>query len=492
MPAGALAIECRPSNRHGRYRLETLIDASGTNVVTLLVRPRRTPAPDNDLCEIDPASYSVRMSQKTDADHVLPPKRFTGELAVDGQRIPVRLTAHAGPTGRLQLAVDPIPTANSTVGLGTLIRSLGRPGNATDELALECESSDGSRLTSESAYLASCNRNSEGLHIELRTHEASLTMTAPEACPRPTLRFLFLGFACYPPVQVPTAIGSVIARGTARAAATDEIAGFVAAETGDDCLSAAWRASAEHMLKHLRSVLAFSRGAPLPVPIVESCEGRDVEITFYETSGGFAPEMPPLPHLNLQPIVTTAITNIENVDAWRDAFEMAVGWLLVPTTIDEVRFLSGMTALESVTARSLQNSQKFILRSPTWKRLNKGIRAFLDEQEDISVATRGAIKRKIPELNRRPFIQQIEALLETWQVARTSIEPEALSRLVCLRNKIVHRGAAQEDTDLWPSILLIREIVVRLVLSMLGFEGTYQCYLGGHHVRRFPDCKPVD
>ena len=28
-PAGALVIECRPCNRHGRYRLETLIEVYG-------------------------------------------------------------------------------------------------------------------------------------------------------------------------------------------------------------------------------------------------------------------------------------------------------------------------------------------------------------------------------------------------------------------------------------------------------------------------------
>ena len=432
------------------------------------------------------------MSQKTDANHLLPPKRFAGELAVDGQRIPVQLTASAGPSGRLQLAVDPISTANSFVALRTLIRSLGRPGNAIDEFALECESSDGSRLTSECAYLAGYNRNSEGLHIELRTREACLTMTAPEIRPRPALRFSLLGFACFPPVHAPAAIGSVIAQGATRTAATNEITGSIAAEAADDCPSTMWRASAEHTLKHLRSVLAFSRGAPLPVPITEYCVGRDVEVTFHETGAGYAPVMPPLSHLNLQPIAATAITNIESVDACRDAFEMAIGWLSVPTTIDEIRFLSGMTALESVAWRSLQKSQTSILGSSAWERLAKGLRAFLDEQDDLDVADREAMKQKISELNRRPFIQQIEALLERWQVARTSIETEALSRLIGLRNTVVHRGGAPEDKDLWPSILLIREIVVRLVLSMLRFEGTYQCYLGGRHMRRFPDCKPVD
>ena len=201
------------------------------------------------------------MSQKTDANHLLPPERFAGELAVDGQRIPVQLTASAGPSGRLQLAVDPISTANSFVALRTLIRSLGRPGNAIDEFALECESSDGSRLTSECAYLAGYNRNSEGLHIELRTREACLTMTAPEIRPRPALRFSLLGFACFPPVHAPAAIGSVIAQGATRTAATHEITGSIAAEAADDCPSTMWRASAEHTLKHLRSVLAFSARA---------------------------------------------------------------------------------------------------------------------------------------------------------------------------------------------------------------------------------------
>lgn len=120
------------------------------------------------------------------------------------------------------------------------------------------------------------------------------------------------------------------------------------------------------------------------------------------------------------------------------------------------------------------------------------MRSVVDEQGYIDVSDREAIKQKIPELNRRSFIEQIEALLEQWNVARTLIETETLADLIKLRNDIAHRGGAEEDESLWHSILLIREIVVRLVLSMLRFEGTYQCYLGGRHTRRFPDCKAAD
>ena len=55
--------------------------------------------------------------------------------------------------------------------------------------------------------------------------------------------------------------------------------------------------------------------------------------------------MPPLPHFNLKPPIATAVTKLETVEAYRETLEVAIGWLLVPTTYGEVQFLAGMTAL---------------------------------------------------------------------------------------------------------------------------------------------------
>ena len=146
------------------------------------------------------------------------------------------------------------------------MRSLGRPGNANNEFALECENSGGTRLTSNCAYLVRYNRSPEGLHIALRAREASLTMTAAETRTRPALRFSLLGFACFPAVHVPAAIGSVVARGATRTTAVEDITGSIAAEAPDGYRPASWRDSANSMLRHVVSVLAFARGAPLPIP----------------------------------------------------------------------------------------------------------------------------------------------------------------------------------------------------------------------------------
>ena len=431
------------------------------------------------------------MSETSEAGSILPPEQFTGQLVIGEQRVPISLTASAGPSGRLELNVEPISPSDAPSGVRALLQSFGKPGNTIDEFGLECETPDGKRLTSDSVYLTGRNRNSDGLHIKLRTGEASLRMTAGDTPDRPLLRFRLLGFECFPSVHVVAELGSIGAEGATRTTATDEITGWITAQGLDGRPPMNWRESAEHMLKHLCSVLGFARGAPLPAPMSEFYEGDTLEVTFHETGRGYAPLMPPLPRLKLGPIVEAAVKNIKAVDTQRDAFEMAVGWLLVPTTFEEVRFLAGMTALESLASQLLKNPQKRILGSSASEKFAQRVRALVDEQ-DFDDSTKAAIKEKIPELNRRSFVQKIGALLEQKKVARTSINDAELARLVCLRNLIVHQGAAPENEDLWPSILIIREILVRLVFSMLQFDGTYWCYIGGCHMRRFPDCKPIN
>lgn len=432
------------------------------------------------------------MMNTSSSGYIFPPEHFTGKLAVGEYRVPICLTASVGPSGNLELEVEPISLSDCPSGVGALKRMLGRPGDTNYEFGFDCQTSNGKQLTSDAVYLVGRNHNSDGLHIKLRTREATLTMMDRESHARPKLRYWLPGFKCYPKVHTTSKLGSIVAQGAARTPSTDEITGWIGVEGLDDSDPTPWRESAEHMLKHLCSVLAFARGAPLPAPITEFYEGDRVEVTFHETSGGYTPMLPPISHLDLQNICTTATNNIGTVDDYREAFEMAIGWLNVPTNINEIWFLSGMTALESVATLSLEKPQKIILGNSKFKKFAERVRKFIDEQGDLDDPTKEAIKKKVPELQRRSFIKVLEALLMRWSIARTSLDDEVLSSLVSLRNKIVHQGATPDQQDLWPSILVVREIVVRLVLSMLQFEGTYQSYIGGRYMRRFPECKPVD
>ena len=435
--------------------------------------------------------YSGIVSETSEARHILPPEEFIGKLVIDGQRIPVSLTASAGPSGRLEVDVKIIFLSDCPTGTMARVRSAGRPGQLINEFGLDCETSDGKRLTSNQVSLAGWSHNSEGLQIKLDIGKASLAMAVHEAHDCPSLRSHLLGFSCFPPVHLETPMGPIVVRGATLATASDQITGWIDAEAPANSHSTTWRQSVENMLSYLRAVLAFARGAPLAAPVTEFYEGDTVEVTFQDTVGTHASYMPPISKLNLQPIVAAAAKNLGLVEDYREAFDIAIGWFLVPTSVEEVQFLSGMTALDGLASRTLGKSQRYILGNSASRKFARRVRAIVDEQENSDDSKKCAIKQKIPELNRRPFMQQIIALLERWRVSRISIEDECISRLIHLRNDIVHQGGVPENKELWPSILLVREILVRLVLSMLQFEGTYQCYLGGRHMRYFPDCKPV-
>lgn len=437
------------------------------------------------------SQYSAIMSEKSEARHILPPEEFIGKLIVDGQRIPIRLTASAGPTGRLELDVKPILPSDRPRGALSGLLSVGRPGNVIAEFSLDCETSDGKRLTSDQVSLVAWCHNSEGLNVKLDINEATLAMAANETHDCPVLHSHLLGFSCFPSVRVETPMGSVVARGATRTADLDQISGWITAKAPADSHSPTWRQSTENMLIYLRSVLAFARGAPLPAPITEFYEGDTVEVIFQATVGAHGSYMPPIPTSNLEPIVSAALNNMGLGEDYREAFDIVIGWFLVPTSVDEVRFLSGMTALDGLASRFLEKSQKYILGNSGSTRFARRVRALVSEQSDLDDSEKVAIKQKIPELNRHSLMEQIVALLELWCVSRTSIEDECLKRLIHLRNKIVHQGGVQEHEELWPSILVVREILVRLVLSMLKFRGTYWCYIGGRHMRHFPDCAPA-
>lgn len=72
-----------------------------------------------------------------------------------------------------------------------------------------------------------------------------------------------------------------------------------------------------------------------------------------------------------------------------------------------------------------------------------------------------------------------------------AINEELLKKLTDIRNSIAHEGIVPENSKscLWELLLIAREITIRLVFSVIGFEGRYQCYVSGRHMREFPSCK---
>ena len=400
-----------------------------------------------------------------------PPQRFEGEIIVDEQgsehRFPVHLTVSIDNSGQLRLDTDPIYVPINRILV--LKGLLGRPGKDTPLFKLECESSDGKRLTSDSANLTSCpDTFREGdakakITVTICTFTARLSMSAADSFAHTALVFRLPMFKCFPSFKCKTSVGVVQIAGATKIVEQNELTGIIHISALENNNPNDWQKRAEQLLKRLRLVLSFARGSLLSTPIVEYYHQGIVEVILHSGGGkGNSDMMPPIPHLALHDFISPIIPVIEKMDneKW-GALGTAINWWLVPTSYEEVHLLTAITALECAVYN------------------------FSDLKKCECHP-----KHRPPPLKCR-----IEHLLDELAINRDTIEHNKVDDVIKVRNRIVHKSYApknsDDDKELWESVIMVREIMVRVVLSLLEFKGSYNSYVGGMHLREFPSCKRV-
>jgi hypothetical protein len=422
---------------------------------------------------------------------MLSPERYQGHIILKDARIPFAATISADSSGDLKFEVEPLPFDEQQSALLTLMQTVGQPGTVTSEFGLECTSDSGKQLRSQRVFLGEHSHKEGTLQINIEVYEAELSMRRTESSPAPTLQFRIRGMRSFgPTLQATTRLGTVRARGMTEVPDPDAITGQLQVEAPQGLLSPGWRQEAYDLLMHMRMALSFANAGHLTTPIVEYWEDNTLTVSFYRAGSSGTPELPVQHFLNLGPFFTSVATNYDAARSNRDALANAIGWLHVETTHDEVRFLTGMTALEYLASHQLPQEARQLLPEAEFQRVKNDIEALLDGTQ-LCQEAKQALKARVEGLNRQSLVQNIRALFAHWNVSRIDIPGRALRRLVDTRNNIVHRGIAADEETLWELIIIVREITARFVFALLGFEGNYQCYMGGRHIRRFPSCERI-
>ena len=106
------------------------------------------------------------------------------------------------------------------------------------------------------------------------------------------------------------------------------------------------------------------------------------------------------------------------------------------------------------------------------------------------------VSSKVPELNRASFVDRMERYIGDHDIKLNDFDADALKGVVKARNLVEHRGYYFDDTardqpDIWHHILIARELVTRMLLGILQFEGTYFSVLHGSKPLSFPQCQLV-
>ncbi|KFL29539.1 hypothetical protein JP75_20425 [Devosia riboflavina] len=236
--------------------------------------------------------------------------------------------------------------------------------------------------------------------------------------------------------------------------------------------------------------MALAHGGRLQVPIVEYASGDLTEAKFYAGQGSAA-EFAVFPYLNHGPFIQALADRFFDKGPLPETLWTAMVWMHAETTFDEIRFFTGMTALEAIIESQLGERRGTIIPKQTFAPLRSAIDQVIDGADGLSKEAMAILKGRIAGINSKSFGEKIDALFDEYGISRADFDGPTIVGLVRLRNEIVHRGTIPGDSSIWPQIILVRELITRILLSEIGFVGHYDCYISERHMRAFPECVPI-
>ena len=409
----------------------------------------------------------------------------------------MRFKARIGEDGEVELDIHAfrITKANWFVRE----RFQGRSDDA--EFVLNGVTADGLRFESATLSFNSLGSRFSGVHNRHWSKprgecgKVQYFRTIDPARERPVLKLHLKGFDCFPPLYATCALGKIQVFGETKLTEADRLTGFIVLEADKPPADiGAWRAEAEKFAEHLRRILSVAASTMLQAPILEFVAGDSHEIEVLSQTRQHAPVMRVLHKLNLQPVLDAAIVSFFDPPVEAKNLFFAIEWFAMTTTYNEVRLVNAMTALENLIDSNLTEDEALIEPrrefDKTRKALRKAIRACLDRWSPARAeAAREELGEKLLDLNRRPLRRKLYLLAARWNVPLDGISDAQIAQAIKARNAIVHSGhhsATENGPDLWDHMTVVRELVVRFLLTAIGYRGQYISHVGGYRLAHFP------
>jgi hypothetical protein len=192
----------------------------------------------------------------------------------------------------------------------------------------------------------------------------------------------------------------------------------------------------------------------------------------------------------LQPIIEHGVQNYTRELISETGIDVALEWHLMHHSYNEGNYLSQMTALEHLVSvfrekkpsnRVLQKSKfRNILKPALQEKLDEIIPQLCDdslEKEDCLKIIE-EFKNKIGNLNQQSLQSSTESMLSEYCVPLDGLN-DFIPDLINVRNDIIHRGLHNKSTNqksLSIYLLVAEELLRRIFLALLNYEGKYNTY----------------
>ena len=429
-------------------------------------------------------------------------KSFSGILQAGGNAAPVTFCACINQSGEVEFDFSPISLTQET---SFIMSCWNSEGSKLNYFSLSGKSEDGTEFKTECLYFNSLeNGSSEGSGSYMSPSggckRAEFHRKLAEPVQKLLLRMHVKGFQNFHQLNSKCHLGSITMDGATTIVDPDIITGCIVVQSDNMPTDlSVWRAEADKLLLHVQRVMSFASATVLGMPVIEFYAGENLEVVTLSQSRQATAHMPTFHFLDQQPIFEAAVTNFFTPPFDVKNLFFAIEWFAMDSTYNEVRLVNAMTALENLVASNLGDDDVLIRPSKEFDKTKRELRKVIKvciakwsiNEDEKAKEVLVELNEKLGDLNRRPILKKLYILADHWKVPLDGISKEKIKAAKKARDRIIHRGHYYEDTssghdNLWEHVTVVREIVVRFLLTAISYQGRYISHLGGYHHIQFP------
>jgi hypothetical protein len=425
------------------------------------------------------------------------PKTYSGALVAGTNELRVTARIHLDATGEVVFAFDPVPFDNSS---RWLLEAFYRHAVRPPTFRLTAVAEGGTNFETNDLHLERCTPHSDkaGNRLELAATCLSGTFRRPlaEAASLPLLRLCMRGYESFGSHEAACALGRVVISAHEANVDTDDLSGSIAIQpAGPVEHLPGWTKEAERLLEHVRRVMSLAAGVLLRAPIRELYRDGTVHVEAWSQTAQGPRGLRVIHFMRQEEIFRTAVQSFFAAPVHAENLFAAIEWLTMPTTYNEMRLVCAMTALETIIDSNVIESEEYIEPQRAFEKIRGVLRQVIakciakwtpERADDVK-----ELNEKLLDLNRRSLFRKVSLLAKRWQVPLDRISEATLRNAIKARNLVIHRGQyyaskKADDPDLWEHVCVIREVVVRILFTALGYRGRYISYIGYACERVFP------
>ena len=430
----------------------------------------------------------------------------------ENKTVDIRFNIACGVDGSIDIQVEPLEFREEVLWLIDVFHA---PDTESPQLLLKGQTAEGLYLSSDNLYLTEATpqiRQSGAKTIFPIKFECVELLASVSNSGRGVvkgtsglIRYDVQGFRCFPSVSTMAEVGKISAVGAAKIENYDNITGAITIEVEQLSRVEDWTKKSDEQLEGILDIFSLAGGRYLEWARESlSLGGKWIETIFRSPAHRSEPNQPISHYLNMQPILDLAVSRYNKEVKEVTGFGVALEQFLISSLYVESQFSTSFMALEHlVNTYALQRERSTILTKDEFT--NYVIPEIIDglkrAKESIKVAreTKGrnsgsikkafkAISGKIDELNRYSFVQNMWKFLDEIGVPLEDLSRHEIEQVVQTRHTIIHSGSLPTSANTrgkQQGLSLLRELLTRIFLTLLKYEGEYSSYLDGHQYRRF-------